>query len=180
MDDGVMPDQVNNEIIEHGLMSWIVCMSSSVFRPLRMTATTAALKILSGCAKSLTQISKQKKKKQALKDDKVAYLERVIQVLFDSVFVQRYRDIDTAIRERCLTELIVWMEARPETFLDNTYLRYLGWSLSDKQARVRRLSAASIKQLLKPVAWRKSLKSFIDRFASRLVEMAHARMWMNL
>ena len=106
-----------------------------------MTATTAALKILSGCANQLTQISRQKKK-QVSSDDKVAYLERIIQVLFDSVFVQRYRDIDTTIRERCLAELIVWIEACPETFLENTYLRYLGWSLSDKQARVRRLSSS--------------------------------------
>lgn len=167
----VVPEHVNDEIIENGLMSWIVCMSSSAFRPLRMTATTAVLKVLSGCAKSVTLTGKQRKK-QTLKDDKIAFLKRIIQVLFDSVFVQRYRDVDTTIRERCLAELIVWIETCPETFLDNTYLRYLGWSLSDKQARVRRLSATGIKQLLKPVAWRKSLKSFTDRFTSRLVEMA--------
>lgn len=51
-------------------------------------------------------------------------------------FVQRYRDVDPIIRERCVTELADWIAQYPEVFLDNAYLRYIGWSLSDKVADI--------------------------------------------
>lgn len=139
-----------------------------------MTATSAALRFASGCAKATGQHKKQlnrRRKNEALAA-RIAYLERLIQSIFDGVFVQRYRDVDHGIRERCLIELITWIESLADVFLDNSYLRYLGWSLSDKQARVRKLAASSIRVLVKNAAWRVSLGSFIDRFTPRLVEMA--------
>jgi len=48
------------------------------------------------------------------------------------VFVHRYRDHVPDIRATCLQELGVWMRSDPETFLNDGYLKYLGWMLSDK------------------------------------------------
>ena len=48
-----------------------------------------------------------------------------------SVFVHRYRDADPGIRADCVRELGKWMKTHPAYFLSGTYLRYVGWLLSD-------------------------------------------------
>jgi len=49
-----------------------------------------------------------------------------------SVFVHRYRDVEAIIRAECIRELGLWITKYPDRFLDDIYLRYLGWQLSDK------------------------------------------------
>lgn len=48
-----------------------------------------------------------------------------------SVFVHRYRDVDPRIRSDCIHALGLWMVKLPSIFFDGTYLRYMGWVLSD-------------------------------------------------
>jgi len=52
-------------------------------------------------------------------------------VLCRSVFVHRYRDADSGIRADCVREMGIWMKRHPAHFLEGTYLRYVGWVLSD-------------------------------------------------
>lgn len=49
-----------------------------------------------------------------------------------SVFVHRCRDVEAIIRTECIKHLGEWMEQYPSYFLDNNYLRYIGWLLNDK------------------------------------------------
>jgi hypothetical protein len=52
--------------------------------------------------------------------------------VYCSVFVHRYRDVEAVIRTECIRELGLWIIKYPDRFLDDIYLRYLGWQLSDK------------------------------------------------
>ena len=62
----------------------------------------------------------------------IAEIEKLMQLSIDAVFVQRYRDVDALLREKCVESIHAWITTYPEVFLDNAYLRYIGWSLSDK------------------------------------------------
>lgn len=48
------------------------------------------------------------------------------------LFVHRYRDIDPDIRMSCIESLGVWVLSYPSLFLQDLYLKYLGWTLNDK------------------------------------------------
>ena len=52
--------------------------------------------------------------------------------VFSSVFVHRYRDTRPEIRSLCIAELGVWMKEYSVHFLDDQYLKYIGWTLYDK------------------------------------------------
>jgi cohesin complex subunit SA-1/2 len=47
------------------------------------------------------------------------------------VFVHRYRDHDPGIRAECVQAMGVWLKRHPAYFLEGSYLRYVGWVLSD-------------------------------------------------
>lgn len=59
-------------------------------------------------------------------------IKNMLQYMFKSVFVHRYRDTLPEIRSVCLTEIGVWMLKFHQMFLDDSYLKYIGWTLHDK------------------------------------------------
>ena len=61
-------------------------------------------------------------------------LENFMDQLFSSVFVHRHRDVDAEIRARCIVSLGQCVAKYKTKFFDNSYLKYLGWSLNDKVA----------------------------------------------
>lgn len=46
--------------------------------------------------------------------------------------MHRYRDIDPDIRMSCIQSLGVWIQSYQSLFLQDLYLKYLGWTLNDK------------------------------------------------
>lgn len=48
------------------------------------------------------------------------------------LFMHRYRDIDPNIRVSCIQSLGFWILSYPSHFLQDRYLKYLGWTLNDK------------------------------------------------
>ncbi|KAI9014837.1 hypothetical protein BC832DRAFT_546605 [Gaertneriomyces semiglobifer] len=179
------------------LVVWLVAMSSSVFRPFRHTATAAALALLSclcdiGQATSAEwstanrQRDAELKKLTGRKTAKVNSLETRVEELhrrkmqaeaymndlFDSVFVHRYRDSDGTIRMECIRELGMWIYTFPDMYLDPSYLRYLGWMLSDKVPAVRCEALKALKKLYENDAMVSGLRAFTERFRVRIMEMA--------
>jgi len=175
---------------------WISTMSSSGMRPFRHTATIVSLTIgttlcrvaadiAENTAKTMRQKDSEQKKKSVNKgrvkelDTKIADLERKrtqvkesLQAVFDTVFIHRYRDADPKIRVDCVTALGTWIITLPDVFFEGIYLRYLAWVLSDTFAPTR---AEVIKQLSKLYKNKDNvarLRTFTERFRSRLVEMA--------
>ena len=52
--------------------------------------------------------------------------------LVSSVFVHRYRDVRPEIRVLCITELGHWLLSYSAYFLEDKYLKYIGWIIHDK------------------------------------------------
>ncbi|KAG8530260.1 uncharacterized protein KY384_004761 [Bacidia gigantensis] len=175
---------------------WISSMSSAGLRPFRHTATVISLAVGTQLCRVAADLSEQaaklqrqkegeeKKKKgvnkQRIKEfnDKLQDLERkttstqeYIRTVVDAVFVHRYRDIDPKIRAECVSALGTWVTTLPDVFFEAVYLRYFGWILFDTVAATR---AEVIKQLTKMYKNKENvarLRTFTERYRSRLVEM---------
>lgn len=183
----VLPAVKDLELIEKVILPWLISMTSAAYRPIRYAATLAILNIIQGCCKSCVSIHKEletasrvmNSKKSALASKKsveslsarMAEIEKLMQLSIDAVFVQRYRDIDALLREKCVESIHSWIMTYPEVFLDNAYLRYVGWSLSDKQSQVRLASLEAWKSICSRNEFRPSLTNFVNRFKSRLFEV---------
>lgn len=159
------------------MLNWLITMTSSAFRPFRLAATTACLRILTGLSCIVASLSaedksksKGSKKAKNNSEEKIVKLEELIQKIFNGVFVHRYRDVDPHIRAVCVDNLQDWIKKYSEVFLDNSYLRYIGWGLSDKSQLVRAATIAAVQELIKTVDLQKS--AFLLRFKKRLIEMA--------
>jgi len=59
---------------------------------------------------------------------------KIMQVL---MFMCDYRDTLPEIRAICMAEIGVWMKKFHQNFLDDSYLKYIGWTLHDKVGEVR-------------------------------------------
>lgn len=173
-------------------LTWLMTMSSSGYRQLRSISTLISYTILQECARAtiefgieLDQNSKISTAKSAsfakgsgrtvdILTSQIACMESIVQMLFDGVFVQRFRDIDHSIRELSVQSLGDWILSLDEVFLENCYLRYLGWSLSDREHTVRATSLRSLQSLYSKISvvWKEGLLAFNSRFKVRILEMA--------
>ena len=87
--------------------------------------------------------SKQHRKKEALSVQidswkrTVLDLEEAVEQSVMAVFLKRYKDVNPHIRAESIQSLSRYTLIRPDTYLQNNYLKYIGWLLSDKDARVR-------------------------------------------
>ncbi|KAK7021888.1 cohesin complex subunit [Paramarasmius palmivorus] len=149
------------------LQVWLVPMSSSQIRSIRHTATVFALEVESALCEVAKQVEKnvelaarqrEGEKKRAksgttpstkgkekemdarlrgLKANQ-AKLEEFIKEFIDGVFIHRYRDLDPVIRAECISFLSTFFSVLPSHFaVNSTYLRYVGWVLSDSASQVR-------------------------------------------
>ena len=46
--------------------------------------------------------------------------------------MHRYRDVDSEIRQACISAMGSWIVSYPSLFLQDLYLKYIGWTLNDK------------------------------------------------
>ncbi|KAF9389706.1 hypothetical protein CPB97_010786 [Podila verticillata] len=177
------------------LLSWTISLSSTPFRPVRHTATTAVLNVVSSLAEfaaeaqselnttnrqlatsqkqqavqaKIRQLQKKVAEGQRRKNDILKWINEI----FESVFVLRCRDVDPLVRTDCIQELGRWMEANQEQFVTSTYLPYLGWALSDRTAGVRLESLKVLAKLYEIDNQPNDLRQFTSRFTHRYIEMA--------
>ncbi|GAA6060152.1 hypothetical protein JCM10212_001449 [Sporobolomyces blumeae] len=180
---------------EH-FQAWTHALSSSQIRALRHTATVIVL--LSIDALTTLELSvrkehgqamrakdaeakKNRKDKARLKDmekqvqeihERLEAVEEFEEEAYTSVFVNRYRDADYAIRAECIASLGNWMKLNPDHWIDGDYLRYIGWVLSDESKEARRDSVRALHSLYQKDAYIGKLHHFTDRFKGQLVDMA--------
>ena len=86
--------------------------------------------------------------------------------------MNRYRDLDPSIRAECVRSIGLWFKKYPGHFLDGTYLRYVGWVLSDSNTQVRLEAVKSLSGVYENADYIGSVRTFTERFKPRLVEMA--------
>ncbi|KAF7329868.1 SCD domain-containing protein [Mycena kentingensis (nom. inval.)] len=180
------------------LQQWVVAMSSSQIRSVRHTATVIALELESALCDVAAKVEKEaelsarqregEKKRRGGKgavandkghDAKAAKireqrekLDEFIKDVIDSVFIHRYRDLDPVIRTDCIEALGVWFTKFPAHFLDNHYLKYIGWVLPDAASSVRLAALHALAKVYAQPAYAPQVLHFTERFKPRLLEMA--------
>ncbi|KAJ3010569.1 UNVERIFIED_CONTAM: hypothetical protein HDU68_002078, partial [Siphonaria sp. JEL0065] len=176
------------------IKTWLTLMSSSTFRAFRHTSTFIVLVLMGAIVDALADLSGDltvlNRQLEGLLqgegtvdqvdleleihglEERKRCLEKHVGDYFDSVFVHRYRDTDPTIRTECIHALGTWIHKLPSTFLDPTYLRYLGWMLSDASPAVRLESVKALLVLYEIDSMVPLLRPFTERFKSRFIEMA--------
>ncbi|KFD53771.1 hypothetical protein M514_05277 [Trichuris suis] len=186
---------IYDQYMMDSVISLLTHLADSHARAFRHTATLAAMKMVTALAEiavrldqslsSVTQQfenerSRQRKSNQrleALQQKKQEYTENkdeivnMIEYLFQSIFVQRYKDVVPDIRCICVTELGVWMLSYPEHFLVDARLKYIGWTLYDKVGEVRMKCLKTLLPLYEEEQFTSNLKMFTPKFKTRLLSM---------
>ena len=58
--------------------------------------------------------------------------KHIFQVVFESVAAHRFRDVADEVRTVVIGGIGRWIQLLPSEFLDDKYLKYIAWALSDK------------------------------------------------
>ncbi|KAK2186468.1 hypothetical protein NP493_199g04022 [Ridgeia piscesae] len=98
-------------------------------------------------------------------------IRNMLTYIFKGVFVHRYRDTQPEIRAICMAEIGVWMKRYPGMFLDDSYLKYVGWTLYDRVGDVRMCCLKCLQPLYESEELAPRLELFTNRFKERITEM---------
>jgi len=80
--------------------------------------------------------------------------------------------LDHNIRAECVRSIGHWFKKYPDHFLNASYLRYVGWVLSDTNTHVRLEAVKSLSSVYSQDDYIGNLMHFTERFKPRLLEMA--------
>uniref|UniRef100_A0A8U8BR02 Uncharacterized protein n=1 Tax=Geospiza parvula TaxID=87175 RepID=A0A8U8BR02_GEOPR len=73
-------------------------------------------------------------------------------------------DVVPEIRALCMEELGLWVRRFPGSFLTDSHLKYLGWTLHDKQGEVRLRCVRALQGIYGIPEMAPSLELFTERF----------------
>ncbi|KAM1228986.1 hypothetical protein ACFX13_008223 [Malus domestica] len=184
-----------DQILFEKCMDYIIALSCTPPRVYRQAATLTGLQLVTSFISVVNTLGTQRettrrqldaeKKKQtegprveslnkrfSTTHDKITILEQMMRKIFQGLFVHRYRDIDPNIRMSCIESLGVWILSYPSLFLQDLYLKYLGWTLNDKSAGVRKASVLALQNLYEVDDNVPTLGLFTERFSSRMIDLA--------
>ncbi|KAM9320008.1 cohesin subunit SA-2-like [Gastrophryne carolinensis] len=179
------------------IISLLLGLSDSCVRAFRHTSTLTAIKLLTALVKVILNLDiskdnserlyKVEKKRMSLKRTNTALeqldkkrkklqqkhqeIEDMMDALFKGTFLQRYRDVVPDIRALCIEELGIWMKMYSQTYLNDSYLKYVGWMLYDKVSDVRLKSLVALKGLYEKKELVSKMDLFTTRFKDRIVSM---------
>ncbi|XP_060710505.1 cohesin subunit SA-1-like [Hemiscyllium ocellatum] len=188
---------IYDEYMVDVLISLLTGLSDSQVRAFRHTSTLAAMKLmtalvdvalnLNGHQENIQRQYDTERNKAAGKraNDRLEMLlqkrkelqqnqeeiENMMNAIFKGVFVHRYRDLIAEIRAICMEEIGVWMKRYSDSFLNDSYLKYVGWMLHDKQREVRLRCLKSLQNLYESKEITQKLDLFTNRFKDRMVSM---------
>ncbi|XP_061439714.1 cohesin subunit SA-3 isoform X2 [Rhineura floridana] len=188
---------VYDEYLVDSLVALLTGMSDSQVRAFRHTSTLAAMKLMTGLVRVALSVSLQKDNSQrqyeaeqakgpsrrALEkleglleqrkefQEKQEELENLMNAIFKGVFVHRYRDLVPEIRAICVEEMGQWMQHYSTSFLTDGYLKYVGWTLHDKQGEVRLKCLLALQGLYRSQEMAARMELFTSRFKERMVSM---------
>lgn len=174
------------------LISLLTRLSDSQLRAFRHTATLAAMKLMTALVDVALQVSanienaSRQYEAERLKtrgkctglmskgtelEENMDEIKNMLTYMFKSVFVHRYRDTLPEIRGICMTEIGVWMFKFSRNFLDDSYLKYIGWTLHDKVGDVRLRCLQALLPLYGSEEFKAKLELFTSKFKDRIVAM---------
>jgi cohesin complex subunit SA-1/2 len=157
-------DVVFDEFLMAHICAWVEMLSNWEVRSFRHVGTVTGNQLVTALIalrkKRVTQSEtavrgRRKSKSQQEQSEEEAgqlkALEELIDSLFNSVFVIRYRDVSPDIRCLCIKALGSWIPDYDSVMMDTKYVKYLGWALYDPKAPVR-LAAVKVRVLLASAA----------------------------
>ncbi|XP_073470688.1 cohesin subunit SA-2-like isoform X2 [Aquarana catesbeiana] len=179
------------------IISLLLGLTDSCVRAFRHTSTLSAVKLLTALIKvilnldiskdnserlymvekkrvslkrtnpTLEQLDKKRKKLQ----QKHQEVEDMMDALFKGTVLQRYRDVVPDVRAMCIEELGIWMKMYPPTYLNDSYLKYIGWMLYDKIPDVRLKSLIALQGFYEKKDLVTKMDLFTARFKERIISM---------
>ncbi|XP_074898342.1 cohesin subunit SA-3 isoform X2 [Buteo buteo] len=188
---------VYDEFLMDALISLLTGLSDSQVRAFRHTSTLAAMKLMTALVNvalgvSLHQENNQRQyeaerskgpgrqatdklealleKRRELREQQEE-IENMMNAIFKGIFVHRYRDVVPEIRAICMEELGTWMKSYTASFLTDGYLKYIGWTLHDKQREVRLQCVKALQGLYCHRDTAAHMELFTSRFKTRIVSM---------
>ncbi|KAI5744904.1 hypothetical protein M8J76_006416 [Diaphorina citri] len=188
---------IYDQYLMDNVISLLTGLSDSQVRAFRHTATLAAMKLMTALVdvalvvsvnldntqrqyESERQKTRDKRasdrleslmtKRQELEEN-MDEIKNMLTYMFKSVFVHRYRDTLPEIRAICMAEIGVWMKKFHTNFLDDSYLKYIGWTLHDKVGEVRLKCLQALQPLYASEDLKGKLELFTSKFKDRIVAM---------
>ncbi|GJZ58932.1 sister-chromatid cohesion protein 3 [Tanacetum coccineum] len=184
-----------DQVLFDKCMHYVIALSSTPTRVYRQVASLVGLQMVTsfiGVAKMLgdqrqtmqTQLTAEKKKtsdgpniellnkRLSETHEKMTMIEEMMRKIFTRLFVHRCRDIDPDIRMSCIQSLGAWIVLYPSLFLQDLYLKYLGWALDDKSAGVTKASILALQDVYDVDDNVPSLGLFTERFYKRMLDLA--------
>uniref|UniRef100_A0A8C1BGW0 Cohesin subunit SA n=1 Tax=Cyprinus carpio carpio TaxID=630221 RepID=A0A8C1BGW0_CYPCA len=188
---------IYDEYMMDTVISLLTGLSDSQVRAFRHTSTLAAMKLMTALVNvalnlSINQDNTQRqyeaeRNKMAGKraNEKLELLlqrrkelqenqdeiENMMNSIFKGIFVHRYRDAIAEIRAICIEEIGVWMKMYSDAFLNDSYLKYVGWTLHDRVREVRLKCLKALQNLYTNRELFPKLELFTNRFKDRIVSM---------
>uniref|UniRef100_A0A3Q3AZ93 Cohesin subunit SA n=1 Tax=Kryptolebias marmoratus TaxID=37003 RepID=A0A3Q3AZ93_KRYMA len=188
---------IYDEYMMDTVISLLTGLSDSQVRAFRHTSTLAAMKLMTALvnvalnlsinmdntqrqyeaernkviakrANDRLELLLQKRKELQENQDEI---ENMMNAIFKGVFVHRYRDAIAEIRAICIEEIGVWMKLYSDAFLNDSYLKYVGWTMHDKQGEVRLKCLTALQGLFYSRELCSRLELFTSRFKDRIVSM---------
>ncbi|OCT65777.1 hypothetical protein XELAEV_18042023mg [Xenopus laevis] len=188
---------IYDEYMMDTVISLLTGLSDSQVRAFRHTSTLAAMKLMTALvnvalnlsinmdntqrqyeaernkvigkrANDRLELLLQKRKELQENQDEI---ENMMNAIFKGVFVHRYRDAIAEIRAICIEEIGVWMKMYSDAFLNDSYLKYVGWTMHDKQGEVRLKCLTALQGLYYNRELNSKLELFTSRFKDRIVSM---------
>ncbi|XP_063058335.1 cohesin subunit SA-2a [Engraulis encrasicolus] len=188
---------IYDEYMMDTIISLLTGLSDSQVRAFRHTSTLAAMKLMTALVNVALNLSInmdntqrqyeaernktigkrsvervellfQKRKELHENQDEI---ENMMNAIFKGVFIHRYRDAIAEIRAICIEEIGVWMKMYSDAFLNDSYLKYVGWTMHDKQGEVRLKCLTALQGLYYNRELNSRLELFTSRFKDRIVSM---------
>uniref|UniRef100_A0A4W3JK29 Cohesin subunit SA n=1 Tax=Callorhinchus milii TaxID=7868 RepID=A0A4W3JK29_CALMI len=188
---------IYDEYMMDTVISLLTGLSDSQVRAFRHTSTLAAMKLMTALvnvalnlsihqdntqrqyeaernkmigkrANDRLELLLQKRKELQENQDEI---ENMMNSVFKGIFVHRYRDAISEIRAICIEEIGVWMKSYSDAFLNDSYLKYVGWTLHDRQGEVRLKCLKALQSLYTNKELFPKLELFTNRFKDRIVSM---------
>eukprot|EP00850_Spirogloea_muscicola_P001107 SM000004S14977 [mRNA] locus=s4:522604:529013:- [translate_table: standard] len=189
---------IKDQVLMDKCIDYIVALACTPPRNFRLVASISGLQMMTSLvrvAKSFgetretlqRQLSAEEKKKKKGTDsaraaaltrllsethEKITVVNEMIRNLFKGLFMHRYRDVFPSVRAECIGCLGHWIVTLPSLFLQDLYLKYLGWTLNDKDARVRLKAVTSLHALYREKEHIPAMELFTGRFSGRIIELA--------
>ncbi|XP_013806262.1 cohesin subunit SA-2-like isoform X1 [Apteryx mantelli] len=179
------------------IISLLTGLADSMVRAFRHTSTLAAMKLLTAVvsvhlnldvnkhnAQRLYEVEEnrisgkrtsyrldQLQRRRKEYEQKLLEIQNMMDAIFKGTFLNRYRDVIPEIRATCIEEIGSWMKTYPDAFLNDSYLKYIGWMLYDKQAEVRLKCLLGLQGIYSRKELVSRMDLFTSRFKDRIVSM---------